>query len=86
LHLDQTEIVCALDCLGDVLENPGCALTLGTGSFSACHAADGFYYLLCQDHVVLRLSEDEACELRSELTSARAALDRGSGPASPRVM
>jgi hypothetical protein len=75
LHFDRGEVSCALECLRDVLKGQGCGFSLGQGAFSACRAADGYYYLLCQSHVVLRLSEEEACTLQTELSSARAALE-----------
>ena len=76
LHFNQGELACAVDCLRDVLQEPDCGFCLGAGEFSACRAQDGYYYLLCQDHVVLRLSEEEAQTLHSELASARAAFAR----------
>ncbi len=85
LHLDHADVACAHQCLNDVLQEPPCGLSLGEGAFCACHAEDGFYYLLCQERVVLRLSEDEAQTLRTELSSMRAALNNN--PESPlRVM
>ncbi|HTR64649.1 MAG TPA: hypothetical protein VMH85_02670 [Terriglobales bacterium] len=81
LHLDDGEIVCALDCLREVLSQDEAGLSLGAGSFSACRAADGFYYLLCQDHIVLRLSQDEACTLQAELATAHATLGKASSGA-----
>jgi hypothetical protein len=77
LHFDQGEVSCALNCLREVLQSQSSGVSLEAGSFSACRAADGFYYLLCQNNVMLRLSEEEAVSLQSELTSARAELDRG---------
>jgi hypothetical protein len=65
-----------LECLADVLREPSRRFTLGAGSFSACHAEDGHFYLLCKDHVVLRLSTDEARNLQSELAWAIETLDR----------
>lgn len=86
LHFDQDEVSCALDCLRDVLNGTSGGFSLGEGAFSACRAADGFYYLLCQSYVVLRLSQDEACTLQTELSSARAVLQRSAGPAARHVM
>lgn len=77
LHFDQGEVSCALDCLRHVLKGDAHGFSLGESAFSACRAADGFYYLVCQHHVVLRLSEDEARTLQAELSSARAALNQG---------
>jgi hypothetical protein len=86
LHFDQGEVSCALDCLHDVLKGRSGGFSLGAGAFSACRAVDGFYYLLCQSHVVLRLSEDEAHTLHTELSSARAVLQKASEPAPHRIM
>ena len=86
LHFDRGEVSCALECLRDVLKGKGCGFSLGQGEFSACRAADGFYYLLCQSHVVLRLSEEEACTLQTELSSARAALEQVPVRVSTRLM
>jgi hypothetical protein len=86
LHFDKGEVSCALDCLHDVLKGQSCGFSLGEGAFSACRAVDGFYYLLCQSHVVLRLSEDEANALHTQLSSARAALQKASEPAPPHIM
>lgn len=86
LHFDRGEVSCALDCLRDVLTGKGCGLSLADSAFSACRAADGFYYLLCQNHVVLRLSEEEACTLQTELSSARAALEQGAEPTPRHIM
>jgi hypothetical protein len=74
LHFTRSELTHALDCLKDVLKRPSCAFSLGEGAFCACHAADGQYYVLCQDRVVLRLSADDARGLLGELASAHAAL------------
>ena len=76
LHFTRGDLVRALDCLEDILKDPVYAFCLGEGPFCACHAADGQYYLLCQDRVVLRLSADDARGLLGELTSAHAALAR----------
>jgi hypothetical protein len=86
LHFDRGEVSCALECLRDVLKGNGCGFSLGQGEFSACRAADGFYYLLCQSHVVLRLSEEEAFTLQTELSSARAALEKAAAPAPRHIM
>lgn len=87
LHFSQGEVTCALDCLRDVLQQRSYGLSLGAGTFSACRASDGYYYLLCQDNVVLRLSEEEAHRLHSELASARAAFEPAAETAtSARVM
>jgi hypothetical protein len=76
LHLDRTELTCALECLTEVLDGTGRGFSLGPGSFCASHATDGFYYLVCRERVTLRLSENEARGLRSVLTSARTVLDQ----------
>ncbi len=83
LHFNQGEVVCALDCLREVLREQSGGFSLGAGSFSACYASDGYYYLVCQDHVVLRLSEDEARILHSELVSAQASMGQISQSPSP---
>ncbi len=75
LHLDRTELTCALECLTEVLDGTGRAFSLGPGSFCASHATDGFYYLACRERVTLRLSENEARGLRSVLSSARNVLE-----------
>lgn len=74
LHFTRSDLARALDCLEDILKHPPCAFSLGEGAFFACHAADGQYYLLCQDRVVLRLSAEDARGLAGELASAHAAL------------
>jgi hypothetical protein len=76
LHFDQGEVSCALNCLREVLQSQTSGVSLEAGSFSATRASDGFYYLLCQNNVMLRLSEEEAVSLQTELLSARAELDR----------
>ncbi len=78
LHLDYGDLVRAMECLEDVLSEPPFGFSLGRDSFSACHCGDGWYYLLCRDRVVLRLSEDEARSLRGQLVAARAALEQDS--------
>lgn len=80
LHFDQGEVSCALNCLREVLQSQTSGVSQEAGSFSACRATDGFYYLLCQNNVMLRLSEEEAVSLQSELATARAELDRGTNP------
>jgi hypothetical protein len=74
LHLNRADVGCALDCLREVLERPVCGLSLGDGPFCASYAKDGYYYLLCRENIVLRLSEEEARKLQSELTTANEAL------------
>lgn len=74
LHFTRSDLARALDCLKDILNRPPCGFTLGEGAFCACHAADGQYYLCCQDRVVLRLSADDARGLLGELAFAHAAL------------
>ena len=71
LHFDAHQLACAVNCLEEVLRQPSCAFSLGEGTFCACRAADGHYYLACQERIVLRLSEDDARELHFELASAR---------------
>jgi hypothetical protein len=81
LHLDRTELTCALECLTDVLDHKGSGFSLGSGSFCASHATDGFYYLVCRERVTtLRLSENEAHGLRNVLSTARKALDQSQSP------
>jgi hypothetical protein len=60
LQLEYADVVEALDCLDDVLEKPAWRFSLGGDRFCAHHAEDGFYYLLCREYKVLRLSEDES--------------------------
>jgi hypothetical protein len=64
-----------MECLKDVLQGPSCGFCLGDGPFCASRAQDGYYYLLCKDSVVLRLSEDEARSLHAELAAVSAATD-----------
>jgi hypothetical protein len=86
MHLDRSEISCALECLAEMLGQPGCGFSLGAGSFSACRAADGYCYLLCKENVILRLSPEEAGTLRSELAAAHAAMDHPGPKPGLRVM
>jgi hypothetical protein len=86
LHFDHGEVTCALDCLRDVLNGSAGGFSLGEGAFSACRAADGYYYLLCQSHVVLRLSQEEARTLQSELSSARDVLQQSTAKVSNHIM
>ena len=81
LHLDRAELVCALECLTDVLDGSGSGFSLGPGSFCASHATDGFYYLVCREQVTLRLSENEAQGLRNVLNTARKTLEQSQSPA-----
>jgi hypothetical protein len=76
LRLDYEDILGALECLEDVLDKPAWRFSLGGNDFCACHAGNGSFYLVCREHVVLRLSEDEARLLRCELAGARDALDQ----------
>jgi hypothetical protein len=85
LHFDRAELSSAMDCLKDVLERPSCSFCLGDAAFGASLAGDGYYYLLCKDSVVLRLSEDEARGLHAELAAVSAALDQEDSPA-PMIM
>jgi len=81
LHFDRGDLSRALDCLGSVLDQPACCFSLGDNPFCACYARDGYYYLLCRDQVVLRLSEEEARSLHAELSMAYRATDpRAAGP------
>lgn len=70
MHFDRGELAHALECLDDILQQPSSGLSIGESPFCACYAKDGYYYLLCRDQVVLRLSEDEARCLHSELRTA----------------
>jgi|GEM_PF-4886179 hypothetical protein len=81
LHLDRAELSCALECLKEVLEKPRCGFSLGPGSFCASHAADGFYYLVCRERVTLRLSEMEARNMHTVLSSARNMIDQSQATA-----
>ena len=76
LHLDRAEVASALKCLAEVLGGPCCGFSLGPGAFCASHAADGFYYLVCGERVTLPLSENEARNMHTVLTSARNMLDQ----------
>ena len=86
LHFDQGEVSCALECLRDVLKGNASGASAGESAFSACRASDGFYYLVCQSHVLLRLSEKEAHSLQAELSSARAVLTQGIEQSSNHIM
>jgi hypothetical protein len=86
MHFDRGELGHALDCLGDVLQRPACGFSLGESPFCACYARDGHYYLLCRDQVVLRLSEEEARSLHSELASAYRGMEQQEVRTSGRVM
>ena len=86
LHFDQGEVSCALDCLRNVLKGNASRTSAGESAFSACRASDGFYYLVCQSHVVLRLSEKEALALQAELSSARALLTQATEQSSTHIM
>ena len=76
LHLDRSELGSATECLGNVLGHSCCRFSLGEGPFCASRAADGFYYLVCRDSVILRLSETEATTLHSQFIAAGQALDQ----------
>lgn len=80
LHFDGTQLACALNCLEDILREPSRSFSLGEEAFCACRAADGHYYLACQERVVLRLTEEDARCLRAELISVR---DRAKQEVSP---
>ena len=87
LHFDSLELNRAVACLEDILLQPACAFSLGDGPFCACRAADGNYYLMCQEQVVLRLSEDDARNLHAELAYAQAQMSGlSSGTAQRSVM
>lgn len=81
LHLDRRQVGSALECLCQVMDQPSCPFFLGVGSFCASHAADGCYYLMCPDNLILKLSEDQAHHLRQELLAAETALNSAAGPA-----
>jgi hypothetical protein len=84
LHFTRSDLARARDCLEDILKQQSCGFSLGDGAFCACHAADGQYYLSCQDRVVLRLSADDARGLLGELASAHAALVETNVPSGER--
>jgi len=71
LHFEARQLAGALNCLEAILRQSASAFALGEESFCACRAADGHYYLACQERVVLRLSEDDARQLHAELAAAR---------------
>jgi hypothetical protein len=75
LQLNYQDVVEALACLDDLFEQPTWSFSLGGDGFCAFLAQDGFYYLLCHERIVLRLSEQEARCLRCQLASVRAKLD-----------
>jgi hypothetical protein len=78
LHLEHRDLERALECLDGVLDKPACGITMAGNSFCAFHAADGSYYLLCGDHIILRFTEKEAFQLRYELAAAHAGLQNHS--------
>jgi hypothetical protein len=71
-YADAVEIV---RCLGEVLDRSERTLSLGETIFCAYFANDGHYYLLCAEHVILRLSEAQAQQFRDLLSTARERLD-----------
>lgn len=73
LHFDHDDVARILECLDDILKQPSVSFCLGAGRFCACRAADGFCYLVCQDRVVLRLSNEDAQNLQLTLASFEAA-------------
>lgn len=74
LHFGREDVVRILDCLEDILKQPSASFCLGDGPYCACRAGDGFCYLVCQDRVVLRLSNEEAEGLQSTLAAFRSGL------------
>jgi hypothetical protein len=76
LHLDFSDLACAAECLNAVLSESSGSFFLGESQFCACRAKDGYYYLMCQESVVLRLMKSEAQRLRAELTRAKTALEK----------
>jgi len=87
LHFDRGELAFATECLGDVLKRSCNGFSLGDGAFCASRAADGFYYLVCRDNVILHLSEKEAGALHTQFSAACAVLDqRRQFPLSQQVM
>lgn len=80
LHFGEGDLSGALQCLENILGQPSCAFSLGSETFCACRAADDHLYLVCQDRVVLRLVEEEARNLHTVLTSARAELEKSQSP------
>ena len=82
LHMDYGDVTSAIQCLQDVLTRSSQAFCLGEDNFCACHTADGRYFLLCHDRVVIRMSETEAEDLCARLCESRRAMEqRFSNPA-----
>lgn len=75
LHFGREDVPRVLECLKDLLRQPSASFYLGDGPFCACRAEDGFCYLVCQDRVVLRLSDEDAHSLHSTLASFGAELE-----------
>jgi hypothetical protein len=76
LHMDYAEVLSAIRCLEDVLAQSAQGFSLGENTFCGCRAADGRYYLLCHDRVVIRMNESEAKELRERLCESRHAMEK----------
>jgi hypothetical protein len=79
LHFGSEDVPRVLECLEDLLKQPSATFYLGAGPFCACRADDGFCYLVCQDRVVLRLSDEDAHSLHSTLASFGAGLEPHNG-------
>jgi hypothetical protein len=79
LRLDYEDVLGALDCLDELLDQPAWRFALGRQYFCAFHDGDDSFYLVCREYVVLRLSGAEARLLRAELTQARESLDQELG-------
>jgi hypothetical protein len=76
LHLDYDDVTELLGCLSEVLERPATKLSMGSSDFSIYLAEDGYHYLLCNEHIILRLLEAEAVQLQQSLSIARDQLDQ----------
>lgn len=79
LHFNREDVPQILECLEDILKQPSASFCLGPSSVCACRAADGFCYLVCQDRVVLRLSDADAQSLQSTLAPFSRALEPQTG-------